>query len=236
MDESLQTNHISIDTVRWHALPIEDVLEKLSCTREGLTGEAVRERLETYGPNRLAPPPPRSPFKRFLLQFHDVLIYVLLGAATITALMADWIDAWVIFGVVFINALIGFVQEGKAEKAVEAIRGILTYEAMVLRDGHKKTISVEDIVPGDVVFLHSGDKVPADLRMFQVKDLQIEEAALTGESVPVEKLTEPTASDASLGDRSSMARAAVLLLPPEFQPNWEGSAPCWQRSRRSRPG
>ena len=211
MDESLQTNHISIDTVRWHALPIEDVLEKLSCTREGLTGEAVRERLETYGPNRLAPPPPRSPFKRFLLQFHDVLIYVLLGAATITALMADWIDAWVIFGVVFINALIGFVQEGKAEKAVEAIRSILTHEAMVLRDGRKITVKVEDIVPGDVVFLHSGDKVPADLRLFQVKDLQVEEAALTGESVPVEKGTDPVTADAPLGDRSSMAFSGTLV-------------------------
>ena len=211
MDESLQTNHISIDTVRWHALPIEDVLEKLSCTREGLTGEAVRERLETYGPNRLAPPPPRSPFKRFLLQFHDVLIYVLLGAATITALMADWIDAWVIFGVVFINALIGFVQEGKAEKAVDAIRSILTHEAMVLRDGRKITVKVEDIVPGDVVFLHSGDKVPADLRLFQVKDLQVEEAALTGESVPVEKGTDPVTADAPLGDRSSMAFSGTLV-------------------------
>jgi potassium/sodium efflux P-type ATPase len=211
MDESLQTNHIFIDTVRWHALPIEDVLEKLSCTREGLTGEAVRERLETYGPNRLAPPPPRSPFKRFLLQFHDVLIYVLLGAATITALMADWIDAWVIFGVVFINALIGFVQEGKAEKAVEAIRSILTHEAMVLRDGRKITVKVEDIVPGDVVFLHSGDKVPADLRLFQVKDLQVEEAALTGESVPVEKGTDPVTADAPLGDRSSMAFSGTLV-------------------------
>jgi potassium/sodium efflux P-type ATPase len=211
MDESLQTNHIFIDTVRWHALPIEDVLEKLSCTREGLTGEAVRERLETYGPNRLAPPPPRSPFKRFLLQFHDVLIYVLLGAATITALMADWIDAWVIFGVVFINALIGFVQEGKAEKAVDAIRSILTHEAMVLRDGRKITVKVEDIVPGDVVFLHSGDKVPADLRLFQVKDLQVEEAALTGESVPVEKGTDPVTADAPLGDRSSMAFSGTLV-------------------------
>jgi len=211
MNDSSQANSKSAEKTAWHALSIEDVLQKLSCTREGLSNDGVRERISRYGPNQLPPPPHRSLIKRFFMQFHDVLIYVLLGAAAITALMADWVDAGVILGVVFINAVIGFVQEGKAEKAVEAIRGILTYEAMVLRDGHKMTVKVEDIVPGDVVFLHSGDKVPADLRMFQVKDLQIEEAALTGESVPVEKLTEPVAPDASLGDRSSMAFSGTLV-------------------------
>jgi len=200
-----------MNTVPWHALNIEDVQQKLSCTNEGLSSEAARGRLSRYGPNRLPPPPRRSPFKRFLLQFHDVLIYVLLGAAAITALMADWVDAGVIFGVVLINALIGFVQEGKAEKAVEAIRGILTHETIVMRDNRKMTVKVEDIVPGDVVILHSGDKVPADLRLFQIKDLQIEEAALTGESVPVEKAIKPVAADASLGDRSSMAFSGTLV-------------------------
>ncbi|KPJ99533.1 MAG: carbonate dehydratase [Desulfobacterales bacterium SG8_35] len=195
----------------WHALSLEEVLEKLSCTSEGLSSDEARDRLGSYGPNRLPPPLRRSSLKRFLLQFHDVLIYVLLGAAAITALMADWVDAGVIFGVVLINGLIGFVQEGKAEKAVDAIRNILTHEAMVLRDGHKMTVRVEDVVPGDVVFLHSGDKVPADLRMFQVKDLRIEEAVLTGESVPVDKLTEPAAPDAPLGDRSSMAFSGTLV-------------------------
>ena len=211
MNDSSQANSKSAEKTAWHALSIEDVLQKLSCTREGLSNDGVRERISRYGPNQLPPPPHRSLIKRFFMQFHDVLIYVLLGAAAITALMADWVDAGVILGVVFINAVIGFVQEGKAEKAVEAIRGILTYEAMVLRDGHKMTVKVEDIVPGDVVFLHSGDKVPADLRMFQVKDLQIEEAALTGESVPVEKLTGPVAADASLGDRSSMTFSGTLV-------------------------
>ena len=211
MKDSSQEKGKSAETIAWHALGIEDVLQKLSCTREGLSSGAVHERLSRYGPNQLPPPLRRSRFKRFLIQFHDVLIYVLLGAAAITALMADWVDAGVILGVVLINALIGFVQEGKAEKAVDAIRDILTHEAMVLRDGHKMTVKVEDIVPGDVVFLHSGDKVPADLRMFQVKNLQVEEAALTGESLPVEKLTGPAAVDASLGDRSSMTFSGTLV-------------------------
>ncbi len=209
MNESPRQNNNK--SAIWHAQSVEDVFEKLSCSREGLSGDEVLARLSRYGANKLPPPPKRSPLLRFFLQFHDVLIYVLLGAAIITALMADWIDAAVIFGVVIINALIGFAQEGKAEKAVEAIRGILTHEAMVLRDGRKVTVDVEELVPGDVVFLHSGDKVPADLRMFQVKDLLIEEAPLTGESVPVEKEIDPVSPDTSLGDRSSMAFSGTLV-------------------------
>jgi magnesium-transporting ATPase (P-type) len=206
-----QKSKKKINTLPWYSLNIDEVFQKLACSRDGLPGKEVRARLERYGPNRLPPPPRRSSVKRFLLQFHDVLIYVLLGAATITALMADWVDSGVIFGVVLINALIGFVQEGKAEKAVDAISNILTHEAMVLRDGRKITVRVDDIVPGDIVFLQSGDKVPADMRLFQVKDLQVEEAALTGESVPVDKKTDPVAADASLGDRSSMAFSGTLV-------------------------
>ena len=209
MNESPRQNNSK--SVNWHALSVEDVFKKLSCSRQGLSGDEVIARLSRYGANKLPPPPKRSPLLRFFMQFHDVLIYVLLGAAVITALMADWIDAAVIFGVVIINALIGFAQEGKAEKAVEAIRGILTHEAMVLRDGRKVTVDVEELVPGDVVFLHSGDKVPADLRMFQVKDLLIEEAPLTGESVPVEKEIDPVSPDTSLGDRSSMAFSGTMV-------------------------
>jgi magnesium-transporting ATPase (P-type) len=213
MNESPRQNNSK--SAIWHALSVEDVFEKLSCSRQGLSGDEVLARLSRYGANKLPPPLKRSPLLRFFMQFHDVLIYVLLGAAIITALMADWIDAAVIFGVVIINALIGFAQEGKAEKAVEAIRGILTHEAMVLRDGRKVTVDVEELVPGDVVFLHSGDKVPADLRMFQVKDLLIEEAPLTGESVPVEKEIDPVSPDTSLGDRSSMAFSGTLVSPGE---------------------
>ena len=211
MNDSLQENIKTADAPNWHALSIENVLQKLSCSREGLSSDAARARLNQYGPNLLPQSPRRSPLKRFFMQFHDVLIYVLMGAAAITGLMADWVDAGVILGVVVINAVIGFIQEGKAEEAVDAIRSILTYEAMVLRDGRRMSVKVEDIVPGDVVFLQSGDKVPADLRMFQVKDLQLEEAALTGESVPVEKMSDPVEEDVSLGDRGSMAFSGTLV-------------------------
>jgi magnesium-transporting ATPase (P-type) len=129
----------------------------------------------------------------------------------VTALLADWVDAVVIIGVVLINAVIGFVQEGKAEKAVDAIRKILSYEAIVLRDGGKASIQVEDLVPGDVVFLQSGDKVPADLRLLQSKSLRIEEALLTGESVPADKSIEPAKIDAALGDRSCMAFSGTMI-------------------------
>lgn len=211
MFDASQKSKEKSDTLTWYCLNIEEILQKLDCSSDGLSSKDVKARLDRYGPNSLPPPPRRSPFKRFLSQFHDVLIYVLLGAATITAIMADWVDSGVIFGVVLINALIGFVQEGKAEKAVDAISKILTHESMVLRDGRKITVSVDDLVPGDIVFLKSGDKVPADLRLIQVKDLQVEEAALTGESVPVEKSTDPVSADASLGDRSSMAFSGTLV-------------------------
>lgn len=195
----------------WHALTVDVVLKELSASKQGLQINEARERLQQYGYNKLPTPARRSPLTKFLLQFHNVLIYVLLGAAVITALLADWVDAGVILGVVVINALIGFIQEGKAEKAVDAIRNILSHEAIVLRDGQKIGIKVEELVPGDVVFLQSGDKVPADLRLFHVKDLRIEEAALTGESVPVEKSLDLAEPDASLGDRNNMAFSGTLV-------------------------
>ncbi|MBT8361088.1 MAG: HAD-IC family P-type ATPase, partial [Deltaproteobacteria bacterium] len=199
------------EQVSWHAEPVDTVWQKLATTKQGLSAVDVNQRVTTYGLNRLPAPPKRSALVRFMSQFNNVLIYVLLGAAVVTALMADWVDAGVILGVVVINAIIGFVQEGKAEKAVDAIRETLTHEAIVLRDGQKVSVPVENLVPGDVVYLHSGDKVPADLRIFQSKDLRIEEAPLTGESVPVDKGAAPVAEDASLGDRTSMAFSGTLV-------------------------
>lgn len=195
----------------WHALTIDEVMSRAASSEEGLSSEEAQERLKRYGANQLPPPPRRSPLARFFMQFHNMLIYVLLAAAAVTALMADWLDAAVILGVVVINAVIGYVQEGKAEKAVDAIRGILTHEAMVLRDGRKVAVKAQELVPGDIVYLQSGDKVPADLRLVKVKDLRIEEAALTGESVPSEKSTEPVAADAPLGDRADMAFSGTLV-------------------------
>ncbi len=195
----------------WHALPAEDVLRRLGSRSEGLSNEEAKKRLASHGPNRLTPPKRRSALHRLAAQFHNVLIYVLLTSAVITALLQHWLDAGVIAGVVVINALIGFLQEGKAEEAIEAIRNILSPQATVVRDGRRMTLSAVDVVPGDVVALQSGDKVPADLRLFRTKNFRIEEAALTGESVPAEKSTQPIKEEAIVGDRSCMAFSGTLV-------------------------
>ncbi|MEZ4599241.1 MAG: cation-transporting P-type ATPase [Syntrophotaleaceae bacterium] len=196
----------------WWALDAGDVMARLESSLGGLTPEEAVARLERFGPNRLPPPPRKGPIIRFLLHFHNLLIYVLLVSAVVTFLLGDWFDALVILGVTIINALIGFIQEGKAEKAVDAIRNILTQEATVLRGGKRQIVPAEDLVPGDVVLLISGDKVPADLRLLKTRDLRIEEAALTGESVTAEKRTDPVAPKAPLGDRYGMAYSGTLVV------------------------
>ena len=174
----------SNDKPRWHALGAEEALERLEGDKDGLDREAVEERLERYGPNQLPDPERAGPLQRFLLQFHNVLIYILIVAGIGTALLGHWIDTWVIFGVVLINAVIGHVQEGKAEQALEAIRQMLSPKALVVRDGQRRTIPAEDLVPGDVVILQAGDKVPADLRLFKAHNLRIS-AAGDDETMPV---------------------------------------------------
>ena len=195
----------------WHAAPAREVLEALHTGPGGLAAAEAARRLERYGPNALPPPARRGPLLRFLLQFHNVLIYVLLGAAVVTAALGQWVDTGVILGVVLINAVVGFVQEGKAERALEAIRGMLSPNAVALRDGAKRVLPAEALVPGDVVLLASGDKVPADLRLLEARSLRIDEAALTGESVPVDKGVEPVAPDEVLGDRAPMAFSGTLV-------------------------
>ncbi|QBQ55243.1 HAD-IC family P-type ATPase [Nitrosococcus wardiae] len=201
----------SVKQESWHAHTVEAVLQRIDSERLGLTQSEVEQRLQQYGSNRITPSRRRGPVERFLAQFHDVLIYVLLAAAVVTALLGHWVDTGVILGVVVLNALIGFIQEGKAEQALEAIRDLLSPQANVLRDGRYILIPAEQLVPGDVVTLQSGDKVPADLRLIRVKNLRIEEAALTGESVPVEKALEPVAENAPLGDRASMTYSGTLV-------------------------
>ncbi|MBS0003492.1 MAG: HAD-IC family P-type ATPase, partial [Thioalkalivibrio sp.] len=198
-------------TPLWHALEPDAALERLDSDTGGLDREAARERLERHGSNRLPAPERTGPVRRFLLQFHNVLIYILIVAGIGTALLGHWIDAWVIFGVVLINAAIGHIQEGKAEKALDAIRHMLSPKALVVRDGQRRTIPAEDLVPGDVVILQAGDKVPADLRLFRTHNLRIDEAVLTGESVVVDKQTEPVVEDAGLADRASMAFSGTLV-------------------------
>jgi magnesium-transporting ATPase (P-type) len=207
----MTTDQVGRTADGWHAEAADRVLAGLEAGPEGLSDDAARARRERYGPNRLRPPQRRGSLARLLGQFHNVLIYVLLGAAGVTALLGHWLDTGVILGVVLINALIGFIQEGKAESALEAIRNLLSPQATVLRDGRRRVLSAEELVPGDVVLLQPGDKVPADLRLLGAKSLQIDEAALTGESVPVEKDPRPAPGDAALGDRHSMAFSGTLV-------------------------
>jgi len=196
----------------WHAQTQSAVLEHLgSSATGGLSSEEARSRLLKYGPNRLPQAGRRGPLTRFLLQFHNPLIYVLLAAAAITFWLEDYVDAGVIMGVVALNALIAFVQEGKAEHALEAVRGMLASHAIVLRDGERHEIDAGDLVPGDIVILESGARVSADLRLTKVKSLRINEAALTGESVDVEKGTARVSESASIGDRVGMAYSGTVV-------------------------
>jgi len=199
------------DAADWHGLGVVETLERLDTAREGLADAEARRRLAVHGPNSLPEAKPRSALVRFLSQFHNVLIYVLLAAGAVTALLHHWVDAGVILGVVLINAIIGYAQEGKAEDALQAIRQMLSPHATALRNGRLVTVDARDLVPGDLVSLQSGDKVPADMRLFRAKGLQVEEAALTGESVPVEKGTDPVPGDTVLADRRCMAYSGTLV-------------------------
>ncbi|HUX81334.1 MAG TPA: HAD-IC family P-type ATPase [Halothiobacillus sp.] len=204
----------SLNTVPdWHAQTRDAVLAAWSVTDDhtGLDQAEAAKRLKHYGPNRLAVTKSRSPWLRLLLQFHNPLIYVLLVAGIVTLLLRDFIDAIVIFSVVLINALIGFVQEGRAEKALDGIRALLASRAIVLREGGRHEIDAALIVPGDLVWLESGARVPADLRLLQTHSLKINEATLTGESVPVEKGTAPVSASRPIGDRSCMAYAGTVV-------------------------
>ena len=195
----------------WHQLGADDALRRVDGGEDGLSPEEAGRRLAAYGPNRLPEVRQRGPLLRFLAQFHNVLIYVLLAAGLVTAMLQHWLDAWVIFGVVLVNAAIGFVQEGKAEDALQAIRNMLSPSAMAVRGGRAVSVDAADLAPGDLVQLQSGDKVPADLRLLRAKGLQIDEAALTGESLPVEKDTEPVAAATALAERRCMAYSGTLV-------------------------
>jgi magnesium-transporting ATPase (P-type) len=196
----------------WHALTPQQTLDALRCSDAGLEQAEADRRLAEHGPNRLPEPPRRHPLRQFLGQFHNVLIYVLLGAALITGLLGHWIDTGVILAVVLVNALIGFAQERRAEQAMQAIRRMLAPRAAVRRDGRRQTVAGELLVPGDVVLLEAGDRVPADLRLLRAHDLQIQEAILTGESAAVGKQTTPLAADAALGDRTCLAFSGTSVV------------------------
>jgi magnesium-transporting ATPase (P-type) len=189
----------------------DDIMSSLGVDESGLSKEEAQERLRKYGPNKLAREERPSGAKRFLRQFKNVLIYILLVAAAFTALLREWVDTAVILGVVLINAVIGFLQEGKAERAMESIRSMLSPKAKVLRDGEERELPAEELTPGEIVLLASGDRVPADVRILEARNAQAEEAALTGESQPVAKQEDPVEEEAPLGDRRSMVYSGTVL-------------------------
>ena len=195
----------------WHHLPMDEVVDLLDGDQEkGLDMFEVKHRLEQYGPNTISSKKGQGSLQRFLLQFHQPLIYILIASGIITALLQEWVDSGVIFGVVLVNAIIGYIQEAKAVNALAALARTMTTEATVLRQGEKKQIPATELVPGDIVLLASGDKVPADIRLLAIRDLRIDESALTGESLPVEKTEGELNHDTLLADRRNMAYASTL--------------------------
>jgi len=197
---------------QWHHLPVSRVEQNLNTNLEtGLTSDEVTKRRERYGANELKSKGGTNPIFRFLLQFNQPLLYILLIAGAIKALIGQWVNAWVIWGVTLINAIIGFIQESKAESAIAALASSVQTNATILRNGKKVNVPSTELVPGDIVLLTSGDKVPADLRLVQSRNLQVNESALTGESVAIEKNTQLLDADAALAERTNMAYAGSFV-------------------------
>ena len=195
----------------WHAMEPDRVLRAFDTSEQGLSPGEANRRLEEHGPNLLPREQGPGLVRRFLKQFNNILIYILLIASVFTALLDEWADTAVILAVVVINAVIGFIQEGKAQRALESIRGMLSVKALVRRGGREQEIGVEGLVPGDIVLLASGDKIPADLRIIAARGAQVQEAVLTGESEPVDKQIDPVEEDAPLGDRICMAYSGTVV-------------------------
>lgn len=196
----------------WHACTTEQTQHALNTQVNGLSNEEVTQRQQLYGFNQLIAPKKRSAWMRFFMQFHNILLYIMLAASAVTAILGHWIDTFVLLAAVLVNAIIGFIQEGKAESAMDAIRSMISARATVIREGVRKEINALELVPGDLVILNSGDKIPADIRLTSARDLRVEEAALTGESVPIQKSTNVVASDAPLGDRTCMAYSGTVAV------------------------
>lgn len=195
----------------WHARPADEAIEALGSSQQGLTGAEADRRLDDHGPNELPARDPESLLSRIARQFKNVLIYVLLAAAAFSMMLGEWVDSVVILAVVVANAVVGFVQEGRAERSLDAIRRMVSPSAAVIRDAHRLSLPATEIVPGDLVLLKAGDRVPADLRVIRADNLRADEAVLTGESAPVDKSPAPVPADAELGDRHSMLYSGTLV-------------------------
>ncbi|MEZ0346602.1 MAG: cation-translocating P-type ATPase [Infirmifilum sp.] len=196
----------------WHAMPIEKVLEMLETARTGLSDEEARRRLETYGPNRLEEEKKISPLRLFLNQFINPLTALLLFATILSLFIGETVDALVIIVLVFAGAVLGFYQEYRAEKALEALKKMSSPSATVLRGNRVKVIKSEEIVPGDILVLTAGDRVAADARLIETNNLRVNEAILTGESAPVEKTLDVLAPDVPLAERTNMVYAGTAVV------------------------
>ena len=196
----------------WHVKTAPQAAVELDTNpARGLSSREAARRLETYGPNRLAVKKGKSLLRRLLEQFQDVLIYILLAAAALSVFLGEASDALIILAVVVINAVVGVIQESKAEKAIEALKKLSAPKAVVLRDGSALELPSEEVVPGDVVVIEAGRVIPCDLLWMEAVNLKVEEASLTGESVPVEKRADiMAAEDAPLGDRLNMGYSSTL--------------------------
>lgn len=202
----------SLPTKSWHHLEIEEAAQTLETDRvRGLTGEEVLSRRKAFGDNALTQKVGQGPVTHFLLQFNQPLVIILLVATLVTLFLQEWVEAGVIFGVILINAVIGFIQESKALKAIDALARAMVSSAMVQRDGNRQKVPAQELVPGDVVFLQSGDKVPADVRLFEVRELRIDESTLTGESLPVQKDSLILPEETGLPDRRNIAYSSTLV-------------------------
>ncbi|HOI70291.1 MAG TPA: HAD-IC family P-type ATPase [Methanothrix sp.] len=196
----------------WHTLTADETLERLSSSRDGLSSEEAARRLSEHGPNQLEEIYKPSKARIFLRQFENYLIIVLLAAAAISWIAGETTNTYVIVGIIFFISLVGFVQEYKAERAMEALREMVAPEANVLRSGSMTRIPVRDLVPGDVVYLEAGDKVPADARVLEDTSLQVVESSLTGESVPEDKSVQPVAGETPLADRTDMVYMGTIVV------------------------
>ncbi|MBF2060880.1 cation-translocating P-type ATPase, partial [Fischerella thermalis] len=206
------TSQEIIQSSQWHHLSIQEVTRHLDTNLEtGLTSAVAAKKRERFGANELKSKPGTSPLLRFLLQFNQPLLYILLIAGAIKAFLGQWVNAGVIWGVTLINAIIGFVQESKAESAIAALASSVKTNATIIRNGQKMQVPSTELVPGDVVLLASGDKVPADLRLVQARNLQVNESALTGESIAIEKNIQPLDIDTPLAERTNMAYAGSFV-------------------------
>ena len=211
MTTKSSNNPLTTATTAWHTLDAGAVFQKIASSEAGLSIEQVQERLRLHGPNQITKKSKDSVLQLLWRQINNPLIWVLLGSAGLAILLGKVTDGLVVLSVVVINAVIGFIQEFKAGRAIEALSGMVPQNAMVVRDGRSLMVPAIELVPGDVVQLAAGDSVPADMRLVTLRNLQVEEAALTGESVPVEKWVAPVAADAVLGDRICMVYSGTLV-------------------------